>query len=299
MKSIIKRLYLHLCPFIRNDELYLRGLYWIYMGKKLNLKNPKLYQEKLQWLKLYDRKAIYSQMIDKVTAKDYASSKIGPKYIIPTLGVWSSVNEINKDELPNQFVLKTNNGGGGIGVIICKDKSTFDWDTAFVKLEKYMKFSVYRLFREWPYKNIKPCILAEPYMHDDTEYNVDGLTDYKFTCFNGYADNVMVCTGRGTGKTKFYFFNKDWRLLPLNVRGKNTDPNFQLPRPECIEEMFRLAEKLSEDIPFLRVDFYYINNQPYFGEMTFYPASGLDPNILPETEVNFGNKIILPEKTKE
>lgn len=137
-------------------------------------------------------------------------------------------------------------------------------------------------------------ILAEAYMSDDSEFNKGGLSDYKFTCFDGVADNVMVCTERSTGKTKFYFYDREWNLLPLNVRGKNTDPGFKLPKPACMNEMFELAGKLSKGIPFLRVDLYCINNRPYFGETTFYPDSGFDPNILPETEIYFGDKIKLP-----
>lgn len=133
-------------------------------------------------------------------------------------------------------------------------------------------------------------------MSDDTELNNGGLTDYKFTCFNGNADNVMVCVDRQSNDTKFYFFNKKWQLLPLNARGKKTDPSFKLPKPECMDEMFNIASKLSKNIPFLRVDLYCINGQPYFGETTFFPASGFDPNILPETEILFGNKIKLPNK---
>lgn len=277
---------------------YLKFLYRIEMGKDLHLDNPIDYQEKLQWLKLYNHDPKYTQMVDKITAKEYVADVIGEQYVIPTLGVWEHFDQIDFNRLPNCFVLKTNHSGGNTGVVVCADKAKFDKRMAKIKLEKSLKKSIYKKLREWPYKNVKPLIMAEQYMSDESEFNKGGLSDYKFTCFNGVADNVMVCTGRATGETKFYFFDRDWNLMPLNVRGKNTAPSFKLPKPDCMNEMFEIAGKLSEGIPFLRVDLYCINNRPFFGEMTFFPDSGFDPNILPETEKYFGNKIILPNKKR-
>lgn len=280
------------CGFLP-DKAYLSLRYRALMGEWIDWKNPKKYQEKLQWLKVNNRNPLYTTMVDKIEVKQYVAKKIGEKYVIPTLGVWDNFDDINFDALPNQFVLKTNNGGGNTGVVVCTDKSTFDIKEAKIKIKHSQKISIYNLFREWPYKNVNPRIFAEAYMTDDTDFNKDGLSDYKFTCFNGHADNVMVCTDRNTGNTKFYFYDQKWNLLPFNVRGKNTDPLFKLPKPACMDEMFEIAGKLSEGIPFLRVDLYCINERPYFGETTFYPASGFDPNILPETELLFGNKINL------
>lgn len=280
------------------DKSYIQLRYRFNMGRWINWSAPTLYQEKLQWLKVYNREDRFTKMVDKITAKEFAASVIGDRYIIPTLGVWNSFDEIDFDQLPNQFVLKTNNGGGGGGVVVCTDKVKFNKQKAKMILNKALKLSIYEKYREWPYKNIIPKIFAEVYMSDDSEFNKGGLSDYKFTCFNGKADNVMVCCDRQSGNTKFYFFNEAWNLLPLNKRGKETDPNFQLPKPDCMDEMFEIASKLSENIPFLRVDLYCINNRPYFGETTFYPASGFDPNILPETEILFGEKIILPKLNK-
>lgn len=290
--SLLKRFY-YLIP---NDEKYLKLLYYLEMGKKLNLINPKLYQEKLQWLKLYNRMPKYTEMVDKISVKEYVAEKLGKQYIIPTLGVWEHFDQIDFDSLPNQFVLKTNHSGGNSGVVVCLDKKTLNKKKVRKILERSLKSSVYPIYREWPYKNVKPMIMAEQYMTDDSEFNKGGLSDYKFTCFNGEVDNVMVCTDRASGNTKFYFFDREWNLMPLNVRGKNTDVSFKLPKPDCIDEMFEIAGKLSKGIPFLRVDLYCINNRPYFGETTFFPASGFDPNILPETEKYFGDKIILPNK---
>lgn len=277
-----------------DDKCYLGMMYALEMGHKLNLEHPRLYQEKLQWLKLYNRKSEYTAMVDKISAKDMAAKKIGEQYIIPTLGVWEKFDDIDFSQLPNQFVLKTNCGGGSGGVIVCKDKGSLDINAAKKKLERSLNCNIYHSYREWPYKSIKPKLLAEQYLHDDSPYNKGGLSDYKFTCFNGVADNVMVCAERETGDTKFYFFDRNWNLMPLNVRGKNTPADFKLPKPKCMDEMFEIAGRLSEGIPFLRVDLYCINDRPYFGETTFFPASGFDPNILPETETYFGDKIILP-----
>ena len=233
-------------------------------------------------------------MVDKILSKEYVAEVIGKQYIIPTLGIWSCFDDIDFDKLPDRFVLKTNNGGGNTGVVVCRDKSTLDKEAAKIRLENSLKESIYRSYREWPYKNVKPKIFAEVYMEDDSESNRGGLSDYKFTCFNGKADNVMVCCDRQSGDTKFYFFDQAWNLLPLNKRGKETSSDFKLPKPDCMDEMFDIAGKLSNGIPFLRVDLYCINGHPYFGETTFFPASGFDPNILPETEIIFGNKIQLP-----
>ena len=273
------------------DKLYLKLLYRLKMGKRLNLKRPKTFNEKLQWLKLYNRKPEYTTMVDKYAVKEYVANIVGEEYIIPTLGVWDTPNDIDWDSLPDKFVLKTTHGGGGNGVVICKDKSNFDKQKAVNILWNSYKLDIYRVLREWPYKNVPKRIIAEKYMNDKTS---NDLVDYKFTCFNGYADNVMVCTERSTGKPKFYFFDREWNLMPLNIRGKNTNKNFKLPKPSCMDKMFELAGKLSEGIPFLRVDFYCVENHPYFGELTFFPDSGFDKNLLKETEEYFGNKIILP-----
>lgn len=285
----------NLHSFFREPD-YLRILYRLKMKKKLHLENPCEYQEKLQWLKLYNHDPKYTKMVDKITAKEYATEVIGKQYIIPTLGVWQHFDDIDFDQLPDQFVLKTNHSGGNTGVVVCTDKSKLDKAEAKKKLEASLKTNVYDKLREWPYKDVKPMIMAEVYMSDDSEFNKGGLSDYKFTCFDGVADNVMVCTDRASGETKFYFYDRNWNLMPLNVRGKNTDPSFKLPKPDCMEEMFEIAGKLSKGVPFLRVDLYCINARPYFGETTFFPASGFDPNILPETEIYFGDKIKLPNK---
>ena len=293
MASILKRV-----PFlVKDDELYLKLLFLFEMHYWPDLKHPKTFNEKLQWLKLHNRKPEFTTMVDKYAVKKYVADRIGEQYIIPTLGVWDSFDQIDFDSLPNQFVLKTTHGGGGLAVVICKDKKTFDKRRAKRSLENSLNSELYMKYREWPYKDVPKRIIAEKYMVDESGTE---LKDYKFFCFNGVADNVMVCIDRQIHDTKFYFFDKKWNLLPLNIRGKNTDPSFKLPRPECIEQMFDLAGRLSEGVPFLRVDFYSIDNHPYFGELTFFPDSGFDANLLPETDKMLGERtdlsIVKPSK---
>lgn len=277
--------------FLFPERLYLKIRYYLEMGKPLHLDNPKTMNEKLQWLKLYNRKPEYTQMVDKVLAKKYAAGLIGEKYIVPTLGVWNHFDEIDFNQLPNQFVLKTNHSGGSTGVVICKDKDSFDKTAARKKLEQSLKHDVSRTSVEWPYRNIERKILAETYLGDN-------LVDYKFYCFNGDADVVMNCIERETGHPKFYFFDKNWNLRRLNKRGKEAPEDFTLPKPNGMDEMFEVASKLSEGLPYARVDLYNINGEIYFGEITFFPASGFDRNRLPEADLYFGEKIILPEVTR-
>lgn len=293
------------------DKEFLQMGYRILLGKKLNLNNPQTFNEKLQWLKLYDRKPIYTTMVDKYEAKKYVASIIGDEYIIPTLGVWDHFDDIDFDTLPNQFVLKCTHDSGGL--VICKNKDELDKASAKKKIEKCLKRNFYWSGREWPYKNVKPRIIAEKYMEDTpasdglsdgrsilflheeltTEYSTGNLTDYKFFCFDGHVDCVMVCLERSSGKTKFYFFDKDWNLKRINVRGKNAPEGFTIPKPECMDAMFDIAATLSKDLPFARVDLYQSNQHIYFGEITFFPDSGFDANLLPETDEYFGNLIDL------
>ena len=190
-------------------------------------------------------------------------------------------------------MLKTTNGGGG-DVVICKEKLKFDKEDAIKRLNQGLKKSIYSKLREWPYKNVKPQIIAETYMEDES----GGLVDYKFSCFDGYVDCVMVCLDRHLKDTKFYFFDKEWNLKRLNARGKNAPKNFTIPKPSGIDEMFEIASKLSKDFPFVRVDLYAVNGHVYFGEMTFYPDSGFDANLLLETDEYFGQLIDLSKITR-
>lgn len=273
-----------------DDKSYLSRKFKIKMGKELDLEDPKTFNEKLQWLKLYDRKDIYTVMADKYLVRDYIEKELGKEYLIPLLGVWESADDIDFDALPNEFVLKCNHNSG-LGLCICRDKSKLDEGKVRKGLEKGLAQDYYLTGREWPYKNVPRKIICEQFMQDESE----GLIDYKFFCFDGYVDSVMVCTDRHLNDTKFYFFDKNWELKRLNIRGKNAPEGFTLRKPVCMDRMFEIAEQLSKGIPFVRVDLYECAGKIYFGEMTFFPDSGFDPNLLPETDAYFGNLLKLPE----
>lgn len=271
------------------DKLFLKLRYYKEMGKCLNLSNPQTMNEKLQWLKLYNRNPEYTKLVDKLLVKQYIADKIGAEYVSKTLGVWNSFNEINFDSLPNRFVLKTNHSGGNTGVIICKDKTSFDIEAARTKINQSLNTDIYSLYREWPYKNVKKKVFAEEYLEDES----GELVDYKFYCFDGYVDSVMLCVDRQVGHPKFYFFDAAWNLKRYNVRGKEAPENFTLPKPKNIDRMFEIAAELSVGMPFVRVDLYNVNGKIFFGEMTFFPASGFDSNRLYETDLYFGKLINL------
>lgn len=271
------------------DKLFLKLKFRLMMEQKLNLKNPKTFNEKLQWLKLYNRKPEYTTMVDKYAVKEYVANTIGEEYIIPTLGVWDNVDEINWDSLPKQFVLKTTHGGGGCDVIICKDKSTFNIEIAKEKLRNSLKSDIFLNFREWPYKNVPKRIIAEQFMSN----NGKDLEDYKIHCFNGNPKFILICRDRyGEGPMIDDFYTPDWSLMDVKRPGH---PNSVIPleKPVLLEQMLSLSKILSKNIPFLRVDFYIIENKIYFGELTFFPASGMSKFEPKEWDEIFGNYINL------
>lgn len=276
-------------PLIKNDELFLKWKYYTVFHRFPNLKNPQTFNEKLQWLKIYDHKPEYSQMVDKADAKEYVANIIGEEYIIPTYGVWEKFDDIDFSKLPDQFVLKCTHDSGGY--YICRDKKELDIEKARKKIEYGLGKSAYWATREWPYKNVKPRIIAEAFMTDGK--GLEGLSDYKFFCFDGYVHSVMLCLDRHLGDTKFYFFDKDWNLLRLNKRGTAAPKDFTLPKPQNIDRMFELASVLSKGHKFLRVDLYNCEGNIYFGELTFFPDSGFDANITKEADNIFGNLLKL------
>lgn len=269
------------------DRAYLQLYYFIRFKRPCNFKDPKTCNEKLQWLKLNNRNPEHTKMVDKYEAKKYVAERIGEEHIIPTLGVWDSFDEIDLDSLPEKFVLKCTHDCKS--VIVCEDKSKFDKAAARKKINKCLRQNYYWIGREWPYKEVKPRIIAEKYMTDSPD--TKDLTDYKFYCFNGYVDCVLGCFERSTGEPKFYFFDKNWQLKRYNKRGKEAPEGFTMPKPENMDKMFEIAEKLSKDVgvPFLRVDLYSCYGQIYFGELTFFPGNGFDTNRLPEMDLYFGN----------
>ena len=273
-----------------SDEKFLKRKFKAIMGKELDLENPKTFNEKLQWLKLNYREDILTVIVDKYAVRNYVKEKLGEEYLIPLVGVWEKSEDVDLKSLPNQFALKCNHNSG-LGMYICKDKTKLDEKKVKEGLRKGLKQDYYLTGREWPYKNVPRKIICEQFMSDSS----GGLVDYKFFCFNGYVDCVMVCLDRHLGDTKFYFFDEKWELKRLNVRGKNAPEGFTLDKPSCMDKMFDIARELSKGFPFVRVDLYECNGKIYFGELTFFPDSGFDPNILPETDKYFGDMINLKE----
>lgn len=270
--SLCDSLVRHFCQWLP-DSLYLKLRYRFQMGKRLNLRCPCTFQEKLQWLKIHDHNPLYTTMVDKILVKDYVSSKIGSHYIIPLLGIWDRPEDIEWEKLPSRFVLKTNHSGGNTGVVICKNKTTFDYDNAIKKLNASLKADVYRDLREWPYKNVSKKIFAEEYIEiTPTETS---LTDYKWYCFNGEPKFCQVIQDRSTNET-IDFFDTEWQHLDfvgLNPLANNSSVPHKCP--ENLKKQIEIARKLSAGIPFSRIDLYESGIGTLFGEITFYPASGI------------------------
>ena len=253
------------------DRLYLQMLYRLLMHKRLNLKKPLGFNEKLQWLKLYDRKPEHTLMVDKLKVKDYVADLIGEEYIIPTLGVWENAKDVDFNSLPDKFVIKCNHNSGQ-GLYICKNKSEMNEAEVRSNLQKALETDYFIRFREWPYKDVERRIIAEKYIEDKS--SVDGdLKDYKFMCFNGKVHCSFVCSERKTD-LKVSFFDRDWMPMPFERHYPRS--NKPIPKPVHYEEMIRLAEALSKGIPFVRVDFYDVEDKIYFGELTFFPGSGFE-----------------------
>ena len=276
--------------FLFPDKLYLTLLFRFKMGYWMDWKNPKTFNEKLNWLKLYDRKPIYTKIVDKYLVKDYIKEIIGEEYIIPTLGVWDSPDDIDWDSLPQRFVLKTTHGGGNAGIIICKDKSTIDVITINKQLAQAMRQNLYMESREWPYKNVERKIIAEEYLEDTV---TNELRDYKFFCFNGEVKYLYVATGRQKYKEPYFnFFDADYNSLDFQQGHPKSD--FLPSKPLCFDEMKMLARKLSKGFSEVRVDLYEVNGKVYFGEMTLFHMAGFssfDPN---EWDYKLGELIKLP-----
>ncbi|MBO4805958.1 MAG: hypothetical protein J5554_07935 [Paludibacteraceae bacterium] len=272
------------------DSVILKIQYRLKQGRSLHLNDPKLFTEKIQWLKLNNREKIYHDMVDKARAKEYVRRIIGDEYIIPTYGVWKSFEEIDFEALPNSFVLKTNVGGGGLNVVVCKDKFTFDKKAAKEKLRFVRGKTRKSSGREWPYEGIERCIIAEAYMQNGED---NELTDYKFYCFNGDPKYCQVIGSRTTEET-IDFYDMNWERQEFIGLNPNVKHSQELtPKPTPLNEMIDIARKLSKGQPFLRVDLYCINDRPYFGELTFYPASGYGAFNPQEWDRKLGDMIDL------
>lgn len=273
-----------------DDEYYLKFIYWLNHGKKLNLDKPRTFNEKLQWLKLNDRNPNYTIMVDKYKVKEYVANIIGSEYIIPTLGIWEQFDDIDFELLPNQFVLKCTHDSGG--VVICKNKNKLDINEARKIIEKSLNTNYYLYGREWPYKNVKPRIIAEVFMSNENK-TFNELSDYKVHCFNGQPKIILVCTERhAKSGLKEDFYNIEWRHLDM-ARPKHLNSTKRQEKPKNYKKMLEISKILANNIPFSRIDFYEVEGKLYFGEITLYPASGLAGFIPKEWDTILGDWIEL------
>lgn len=272
------------------DSIYLKLLYKVVFNRRLNLKHPVGYNEKLQWIKLNDRRPEYVQMVDKYEVRSYIEQTIGSEYLIPCLGLYESVEEIDYSKLPNQFVLKCTHDSGSVE--ICKDKSCFNIEDSKRRLGAACRRNYYSTYREWPYKEVKPRIIAEKYMMDEESQD---LSDYKIMCFNGKAKVIEVHENRFSDEKVHTqtFYDREWNILPISQPGFNL---IEIPskKPAQLEELIRLSEILAKDIYHVRVDWYIVNEKIYFGEITFFDGSGFDAFTSYEMEEYLGNLIKLP-----
>ena len=273
------------------DELYLKLMFRLKMGYWMDFDNPKTFNEKLQWLKLYNRKPQYTQMVDKLAVKEYVANIVGEEYIIPTLGVWNRFEDIDFDKLPNQFVLKTTHGGGSNGVVVCTDKSELNKEGAKLEIEKSMQQCIYQMLKEWPYKDVKHRILAEQYMVDETGKE---LKDYKFFCFNGRVEYYKIDFDRFT-EHRANYFDRDGNLMQFGEKICPPKHEKRIEIPHKISQMIDIAEKLSNNLTFARIDLYYVNDKIYFGEITFFPASGFGSFTPSSWDKTLGDLIHLPQ----
>lgn len=282
MNRILKNLVYH-APWLFGDRRFLELVFPLHLGYELNLEHPRSYSEKLQWLKLFDRRPEYTRMVDKASAKKFAAEIIGPDHVIPTIDIYDSPYDIPWDSLPAQFVIKCTHDSGGI--VICRDRSTFDVDAACKTLDSGLRRNFFWKSREWVYRGVKPALIVEPYMGE--------LVDYKWFCCDGQPRWMFIATDRGRSdvETKFDFFDTDFNHLPFT----NGHPNAQIPpvRPSTWDEMKRLASLLSAGLRHVRVDLYEIGGKVYFGEMTFYHWSGLKPFEPVEWDFKLGEYIKL------
>ncbi len=287
MNEIIKKI-----TYIIPDKLYSSLKYRIKMKKWINWKNPETFNEKIQWLKLNDRNPLYTKLVDKYEVKDYVSNIIGEKYIIPTLGIYDKFDDIDFTKLPEQFVIKCTHDSGGL--VICKDKSSFNIENAKEKINKSLKRNYYYGNREWPYKNVKPRILIEKYMEDKKDKE---LRDYKFYCFDGYVKALLVATNRQSKNEElcFDYFDSEYKHLELTNHYHPNNKNIP-HKPVKFAEMLKLSEKLSKGFPHVRVDFYEVNGEIYFGELTFYDMGGLLKIHPDDWDLEWGKLIKLPKK---
>ncbi len=286
---VLRIYYLSRLGFYKDDRRYIEKKYRAFFGEYPDLDCPKTFNEKNNWRKLHDRKEIYTEMVDKYLVKNIIEERVGKDHMFKLLGVWNSANEIDFSLLPDKFVLKTNHSGG---VIVCRDRKEFDCRKAVRELNIQLKKNYFIYSREWPYKNVKRKIICEEYMGEN-------LTDFKNYCFNGevYYTFVWENQSRNDGrKPEAYFcgaYDRNWNNsgIEINYPSRNT----KIRKPDCYDEMIKVAQKMAKGIPFVRVDCYILDNHVYIGEMTFFPWGGFQIFKNPQYDIMLGNLERLPE----
>ena len=274
------------------DRIYLQIVYFKHFRRFINFNNPKTFNEKIQWLKLNYRNEEYTKLVDKYRVKQYITKLIGEEYVIPTLGVWNNVDDIDFKSLPEKFVLKCNNDSGGI--VICKNKKDFDEAKAKSFLKERLKNNGYWYGREWPYKNVKPCIIAEKYMEDSISKDIK---DYKFFCFNGSMEFFDIDIDRFI-EHRANYYDRNGNFLPFGKTYCPPDYTKKIEMPKNLDKMIELAETISHNTVLSRIDFYEIDGQVYFGEITFYPGSGFSPFTDEKWDYKLEDMIDLPNIKK-
>lgn len=273
------------------DELYIKIQFRLAMGAWPDLKDPKTFNEKLQWLKLHDRNPLYTTLVDKYAVRRYIAEKIGEEYLIPLVGgPWDRAEEIDFDALPEQFVLKCNHDSGG--VVVCRDKSSLDIENTKKFLNRRLSKNFYYANREWPYKDVRPCIIAEKYMEDSH----GELRDYKLYCFGGEVKFILITTDRisNVKPTCYNYFDRNYNALPFYNSGPHSQ---ELPaKPETYNEMLRISVSISKEMPHLRVDFYEVDGKAFLGELTLYDGNGMATFDPPEWDEKIGAWLELPSK---
>jgi len=270
------------------DEEYLKKMFKIKMGYCLDLDTPETFNQKLNWMKLYYRDPLFTTMVDKYAVREYVSSKIGKQYLVPLLGVWDNPENIDISILPNKFVLKTTHGCGGMS--ICRDKEHYDIKTVVTDFKKNMSNNYYYYVREWPYKDVKPRVIAEKYLQNGESIN---LQVYKVFNFNGYPKIIQMISNDKTKDETIDYFDTEWNRLDL----RQNYPNSVIipPKPHTLNEMLELSAKCSEGFPFLRTDWYEVDGKVYFSEFTFYSDGGMEPFTPTYWDKKLGELIELPK----
>lgn len=290
MNKIFRTFLIKLLYFISpifDDKTYLKLLFPLRTGYKLNINKPQTYNEKLQWLKLNYRDPLLPKLVDKYEYKLYVDKVVGSQYVVKNFGIWDSFDDIDFELLPNQFVLKTTHDQGG--VVICVDKSQFNLQSAKKKLKRHLRKNLYYAFREWPYKYIKPRIIAEEYL---AETSVEGLKDYKFYCFNGKPEIMYISSGRQSDVTSFGFFDMNFKVL--NIKRPHYKQFNDYDKPKRWSEMIDLATTLSAGQPHVRIDFYEVDDRLLLGEYTLFQGGGMMPFYPFEWDLKMGNMLLLP-----